>query len=511
VALAGYYLAPVLGGEAAARLVICCGTSISAACAVFAGLRRFRPAARNAWLLISVAQLIYACGDVIFFTSHYLLHTASAPAASEALYLAHYPVLVAGLLTIARRRAPAGDLPALLDGLLVATAATTVSYVHVIEPRLGEHLPLPATAASVGLPLADIAMLAIGVRLLFGTGFRPPAFVLLTASLLAMLIADTGYALRLLGTGLTAAGPLDGVWLVAELALGAVALHPTMAQVARPVPPAATDLGRGRLLALYLVGIAAPLTLAVGAGRTSRMTELATAVAMAISTALIMVRMRYTERLQRLLANTDVLTGLYTRRYLDLQLALAVTRPANPGPAPDRRSPGRLPARRSRGGRPAAATVALFLVDVDHFKAINDCYGHPAGDRALAEIARRLRAAARSGGVVARYGGEEFALLVARAQPDELGAVGERLRASVAARPVQVADGVELPVTVSIGAALTTTPASPAELIGRADRALYAAKSAGRDRVVLAEAAEPGDPGALAALTTGRGWWPPAA
>ncbi|WP_238430823.1 GGDEF domain-containing protein [Frankia nepalensis] len=456
-----YYALPGEGGWVTGRAVAYCATSASAAVAVFVGLYRYRPRPWPLWALIGLAQLIYACADAIFCVAYYPQASTTFPGVHDLLYLAHYPVLVAGVLPIARRRVPGGDLPSLLDGLLAATAAATLSYLNLIEPRLDGDL---STLVAVGYPVADLVLFAIAVRLLLGLRRRPPAVALLAASLFALLAADTGYAIQLLGSGSSAGGPLDGIRLAGNLALGAAALHPTMTRVADPAPHSA-ELGRARLYALYLVGVVAPLTLAANAGKADTYMELVTAGAMVVTMALIMARMRHAEVRQRWLANTDVLTGLRTRRFLETRLVLEAAR-----------------------ARRGDAVLALFLIDVDHFKSINDRFGHPAGDRALTEIARRLRAAARSGDVVARYGGEEFALLAARTGQDDLRAVGERLRATVAAAPVPVTDVTALAVTVSVGgAAAPADAASPAELVDRADRALYAAKTAGRDRVVLSD------------------------
>ncbi|WP_232303723.1 GGDEF domain-containing protein [Pseudofrankia sp. DC12] len=475
VAAVGYIEVPASGGWLVARMVAGCGIGVSSAVAVFAGLRRHQPEPRRPWLLIVLAQLLFTSASVVFYAAEFRSGDQWVLAVSMLLYLAHYPVLAAGLLLIVRRRAPRGELPALLDGLLVATGATTLSVLHLIGPGLDENIPRLVTWTAIGYPIADLLLFTIGVRLVAGTGFRPPAFILLSASLFAVLAADTGYGLRQLHAVYTVGGPLDGIWLAGSLALGAAALHPTMAGIAQPSskPP---GLGRARLCGLYLAGIIPPLTLVVPRGNTDEVTELVSAIAMVISTALIMIRMRYAEVSQRRLANTDVLTGLCTRRFLETRLALASVRASRPG-----------------------ATLALLLIDVDHFKSVNDRFGHPAGDRALTEVARRLRAVARSADVVARYGGEEFALLTTYLDQDDLYVLGERLRLAVAASPVAVDDGTALPVTVSVGAASTTLPASPAELVDRADRALYAAKSAGRDRCVLAAPAPQPDAGLAAA------------
>jgi len=466
-----YYLGSSDGGWLATRLTAYCVTSASAAGVVFVGILRFQPEPRAPWLLIGVSQVVHVVAAATFCVGRELSASTALLAVSGGLYLAHYPVLVAGLVPIVRRRAPGGDLLGLLDGLLAVTGAATLYYLNPVRPRLGGHLPPVIGALSDAYPIADLVLFALGVRLVVGRGSRTPAFGLLTAGLFVILAVDVGYALLPLdhdGAGYVGDGGFDSVWLAGSVVLGAAALHPTMASVAEPAHRPA-GLGRLRLSVLYLAGLVAPLTLALWHGHADSGTELASSLAMAVSTGLIMIRMRCAESAQRRLADTDVLTGLYTRRFLETRLALAT----------------------GRAG-PCRWAVALFLVDVDRFKSINDRHGHPAGDRALAEVARRLRAAAQSRDIVARYGGEEFALLVTGVRPEDLRALGELLRAMVAAAPVTLADGVQVAVTVSVGAAAVTAPASPAELVEHADRALYAAKAAGRDRVVVAGGADLG-------------------
>jgi diguanylate cyclase (GGDEF)-like protein len=174
-------------------------------------------------------------------------------------------------------------------------------------------------------------------------------------------------------------------------------------------------------------------------------------------------------RLHRV-ATTDPLTGAYNREFLSARL------PAEIAAAIDRAQP-----------------LSVAMIDVDHFKPVNDRWGHDAGDEVLAEIARRLRGAIRGGDVLIRYGGEEFLAVLPRADAGRGWEVGERMRARVAEEPVDLAgtSGGDGPPTVdmrvSIGIAqLRDERELPGELIRRADGALYAAKARGRNRVEVA-------------------------
>lgn len=161
------------------------------------------------------------------------------------------------------------------------------------------------------------------------------------------------------------------------------------------------------------------------------------------------------------LALRDPLTGLANRRAFEEALRREVAR-----------------ARRS------GAPLSVAVLDVDRFKRVNDAHGHAAGDAVLAAVAARAAAALREGDLLARVGGEEFAALLPGAGPEAGAEVAERVRAAVAAAPVEAA-GQRLAVTASLGcAALSPDDADGAALLARADARLYDAKRSGRDRVV---------------------------
>jgi diguanylate cyclase (GGDEF)-like protein len=124
-----------------------------------------------------------------------------------------------------------------------------------------------------------------------------------------------------------------------------------------------------------------------------------------------------------------------------------------------------------------------MMIDIDHFKAINDTHGHPAGDEAIRQVARLLRESLRSHDVSARYGGEEFGVVLPGTDARGTAAIAERLRVRIEAATLVPEHGIR--GTVSIGVAMfDPQDADHAAWIARADRALYAAKEAGRNRTM---------------------------
>lgn len=139
------------------------------------------------------------------------------------------------------------------------------------------------------------------------------------------------------------------------------------------------------------------------------------------------------------------------------------------------------------GTRRRSDRGALLLVDADHFKRINDSYGHLVGDDALLEIADAIRRAVRERDVVGRIGGEEFGVYLLGANRAESLVIAERIRAEVEAIGFMPTQGRTMTLTVSVGGADCMSDAPVSEIMRTADRRLYEAKNAGRNRVVLEE------------------------
>jgi diguanylate cyclase (GGDEF)-like protein len=156
----------------------------------------------------------------------------------------------------------------------------------------------------------------------------------------------------------------------------------------------------------------------------------------------------------------DGLTGLYNRKFFDEQITQEI-----------------LSSRRY--GWP----LAMAMIDIDHFKSVNDRFGHGGGDAVLRSLSTQLRAMLRASDTLCRYGGEEFSLILPHINQDSATVLLERLRKAVEGMVVELPDGKQVTVTMSVGLATLQDGMTPGQLVSNADKALYASKHAGRNRV----------------------------
>lgn len=293
VALA-YFRAPGLSTNE--RLPFYLAVSLSSAVAILAGVRRHRPANRLPWRLIAASQLVYFAADVTFYTYHDILRNTKYPAPADALYLAHYPILAAGLVLLGSRRRSS-----LLDTLIVGTAFALLEWILLMDPYVhpsaGSLMP---RLTSLAYPVADLLVLVSAIRLL-GASLRVPAIAYLASAFLFLFFSDFAYAWLQAKGRYTGPGDfLDATWMAYYLLLGAAALSPSMRRLAeaRPAPPP-VRLGVRRIALLAAAAFTAPATLIVEHSRSAIDQDYAVAAASIVVFALVITRLAGVARAQR--------------------------------------------------------------------------------------------------------------------------------------------------------------------------------------------------------------------
>jgi diguanylate cyclase (GGDEF)-like protein len=437
-------------------------TGLLAVAGLLAGVRTYRPRHAGPWRFIAAAVACQVLGDVIYAANGRLLNQPDAfPSWADAAYLGGCPLMAIGIALIIRCRAPGRDRTSVIDALIVASSLGLLSWVFLIGPAAADDGGLGGFGQAIALayPVSDVVLITLVARLLTGNGRRVPALGMLTAATGLWLLVDTIYAVLVQYTSVDQKGPLYGIWLFGLLAFGLTALHPSMVELTEPALDRSRRLSWGRLSVLSGVSLIAPILLI---GQTliggAHVRGVAIGVASTMLFLLVVFRMaglvrQVEEQATQLasLARRDGLTGVLNRRCWDDELPVAMDRAR-------------------RDGR----VLSVALIDLDHFKRYNDAHGHQAGDRLLKSATASWQAKLRTVDVLYRYGGEEFGVLLPGANAEEAAIVMDRLRSVT-----------PLGQTFSAGIVCWDGLVTSDALVGRADRALYAAKSSGRDRSVI--------------------------
>ncbi|MFG1922774.1 diguanylate cyclase [Cryptosporangium sp. NPDC048952] len=418
------------------------------------GLVRYRPRFVAPWLCLVGVGVVQVSADIAI-TVGGLIDAAGV------VFLPRYPLYALALLLWARRRHPGRDAATWIDLGIVGVALALVSWVFLISPQLfdGEHHGW-TTGTTLAYPVIELVLISLGLRLWLGAPQRTPAMYLLGAALLLYLAAEIVFSTFTVAGEAAVSDLWNVLFLVPGPLTAAAALHPSMARLGDRVPETTASVTGRRLFVLAVVAAVPPGVLVVQYWRGADLHVLPIAAACAALTSLVLTRMWLLVVEQRRIAVTDGLTGLNTRRRFEEELTAQFDR---------------------------SRAIGVMLLDVDHFKQVNDVYGHQAGDAVLEELAHRLTKAVRAGDLVARYGGEEFAVLLGSSDLATTEVIAERTRQAVASERFVVDGGLELPVTVSIGVAVwngTPDIEAPADLLREADRRLYKAKADGRNLVV---------------------------
>jgi diguanylate cyclase (GGDEF)-like protein len=392
------------------------------------------------------------------------------PSAADAGYLGFYPLLLAGLLNMPGAPREALDRAKVwLDTGVVLLGGSMAIWYLVIQPTVAGHESrLLNKALSVAYPVGDL-VLVFGIAMLLlrrpGAGSRAPLRLLVTGACL-FVVADVTYARLSLENSYKGPGVPDVFWMVALFFMLAAAARQRR-DAATPAEQPDVEPQPARVSKLPYLALAVGYGIMVWVAAREAVSPLNGLVLGAVGLTVLVAARQMTAQQENLrlttvlaeLATLDGLTGLRNRRSF-FELA------------------DREWVRARRTGAP----LTVLMVDVDHFKTVNDTFGHAAGDTVLSVVARRCQEELRSVDVLGRYGGDEFlALLPDSATVDAL-AVAERLRGAVAADPVLTDDGA-VDVHVSVGVATAAGgETSLVALLSQADAALYVAKARGRNQ-----------------------------
>lgn len=439
-------------------------------------------------VLLGLAVLSFVVGQCISAYDHHVVHQAARfPSWADAGYLGAYPFLVLGAILLAAHVVPwASRTGVVLDSLMTVAAAAPFSWYFILGPAIVRKGPITlGVMGEVGYSLCALSLLFV-VSLLVSAAVGTPALrrlaLALVPGLLIIALGDSVYAYQALHyvTGLdpllNMSRALGYILLGLAGSVGCSALTSGLDAVelsadrafASPAP-----IGRQRvwryLLPYGLIAAVVILIASLSHAPSQRGVAPGVYITAALLLELIVVQqvlayrdlIALANRSARLesLASADPITGLPNHRSLATALSHEL-------------------GRAHRSGRPCT----LLFLDLDHFKALNDSFGHRAGDAALREFASVVRAVLRTTDVLGRWGGEEFIVILPETDRDAGMAVAERLRTEVAGHAFWAAGGSHL--TCSLGMATYPQDASDRDgLIEMADQAMYAAKRLGRNQV----------------------------
>ena len=459
---ASYFVLP-LGPDASHVVYQLIG--LSGVAAIWAGNRRNGNG--SAWTALLLGIVLWVGGDGVWNSYRWVTgHEAPFPSAADVLYLlAYLPLLVALALLVRGGRPRTSDL---VDASIVGLAAGLLIWFAAIAPSAEAHQSSTlAAAVTVIYPTMDYLLLVGVIQLAFAGGLRNTSIRWVTAAFATVLVTDVIYARMRIDSSFTPGSWVNIGYFAFYVLLGAAALSPSARATAENTASPYGRLTLPRLALLTAALLATPATMGFDAAtRANDVRVLALIGALIAVLVLLRLALLFVERdeldLQRRaaqialtqMAYQDGLTQLANRRALYESMAEAMEQ------AGDR-------------------ATGLLFVDLNGFKAVNDTYGHAAGDAVLSDIAQRLRGIVRGDDLVARHGGDEFVVLLRGLPPeraDELAAErAGQVRAALGA-PVTT-DAGEFGLSASIGIAVHPRDgATPDDLIRVADQRMYAAK-----------------------------------
>ena len=423
---------------------------------------------RRAWWIVAVAFLFYWIGDTVF-TLEENLGSGAFPSAADAAYLAFYVVLMWGVLAFPTApRSKSDRMKMWLDTGTVVLGAYMVLWYFALGPTArSSGSTWLESFVSLAYPIGDLVLVLAITRILLG---QPPrgtghSLGILASGLVLLVIADVAFAQLSLNDAYSGGDWPDSIWMVAQVLMAFAAQYqywhvsrrgahgaaePAKLRTFSPLPYLAVFGSFGLLAVVGWHEAAYPLGgLMLGA------LGLTTLVVSRQITAL-RENLKLLSELHEL-ASTDMLTGLQSRRHF-FEIA----------------------EREFYLARRHNRHLSAMMIDIDHFKGINDTFGHAAGDEALQTLARLCSESLRSTDLIGRYGGDELVTILP--DTDVASALDAATRIREALDEVEVgSENGSFRFTVSVGIATAEAAADLAQLLRRADRALYQAKQDGRN------------------------------
>jgi signal transduction histidine kinase len=272
-------------------LVLYPGADLAGAAAVVVGVRRYRPRAPSAWLLIAGGLASFAVADFIYGL-HVVRGTAPFPSLADAFYLAAYPLFAAGLQVASHARVPDGDRGAFIDAAIITVTASLFAFLLIAKQYVDDPsiLLLPTIVASA-YPLADLLLLALAVRFLLSVSWRTPSLQMLAVGLSLLLTGDLLYSASALYTTSGDSVTADALLMASSLGIGLAGLHPTMpALTTEPTEVRAPEYSVPRVVTLYLVSMVPVAVLAVQAIRGNAKYAWITITTLAVVVVLVVAR-----------------------------------------------------------------------------------------------------------------------------------------------------------------------------------------------------------------------------
>ena len=373
----------------------------SAAAAVVVGMRRHRPPAAAAYYLFGFGVFTNVAGTLVEKVVAVVNPEAAPPTLAEPFWLAIYPSMIAGMILLIKRRGAGRQLASLVDSAIITVGLGLLAWVFMIRPQ-AEHTEATVLARAVqtAYPLADLAVLALMVRLIVGGGARSLAFRLMIGALLGLLVGDLAWAIASavgIDPGPTGRRVLAALYQVIYALVGAAALHPSVRELAAPAPNEAR-LGRGLLFGLAAASLVAPALLLLETAR-GRVADGA-AIAVSSTVLLLLVMVRLAELVGRIEDRTRELAGRNRSARLVLDTVNeGLLRMARDGTLLEERS---AMIDRWFGPFPARTSFADYIARLDPAFAESFRLGHEAWlegtlpeELCLEQLPRHLRAGER--------------------------------------------------------------------------------------------------------------------